>query len=356
MLFRKTLSIACVILGAATLSAPAFSKDPKETKASKVTLGPSDSKAPDTAPSASATAAPAPDPNNPAEVAKALYNEGVDLSIQKSYPQAEAKFLQAWALQKSYDVAANLGEVEMQLDKPAEAALYFTYALANFPASGKTEKRTWIEGRLKEARSKVAAVTVSVNVPGAEIRVNGKLAGKAPLEGELFLPPGDVTVEVAAPEYVPAAKKVKATAGGTTKVDIDLELPKKSIVPALAAGGVGLAGVVVGVALYIVSNQKYDEAKQLHDQIASDPSGNRYCVGVATPNAKCNDLKSAAQLSDALAPAGIGLIVGGAILTAAGGAYFGYTLRDSSPPKTGGGPKITAIGVRGTGLSLQGSF
>ena len=103
-------------------------------------------------PALAADPAPAAAPAAPAGGAVALYEEGVKLAEKKEYKAAEGKFLGAWAIQRSYDVAANLGEVDMQLGQPAEAAGYFTYALANFPLGGKPATREWITGRLKEAK------------------------------------------------------------------------------------------------------------------------------------------------------------------------------------------------------------
>lgn len=310
------------------------------------------------------SAAAADDPSA-ADSAKALYDAGVDLTAQKDFAGAEAKFLQAWALQKSYDVAANLGEVEMQLGKFPEAAQFFTFALRNYPASGKKEKREWIEGRLTEAKSKSATVTVTVNVPGAEVKINGKPAGKAPIDGEVFIAPGDCTVEATAPDHEPFTQTIRAKAGGSHQVRAELSLPKKSLIPGIAVGGVGVASLVAGVALYVVSTSKYEEARQLHGEIAGSAAGQDHCVDGQNPNPKCADLKAAADLSDALYTPGLALTIGGAVLTAAGGAYLVYALRSpaSAPPTTGAAPPrvasrpaLTGVGVRGTGLFLQGSF
>lgn len=288
--------------------------------------------------------------------AKKLYDEGIDLGSQGKLAEAKARFEQAWALQKSYDIAANLGEIAMRLEKPAEAAVYLTFAVDNYPASGKQEKREWLENRLKEARSKVFALTIAVNVPGAEVRVNGKPAGKAPIGEELFVPPGDCTVEVSAPEYEPWSRKIPAAAGKEQKLQVDLVQPPRSILPGVAAGGAGVAALVTGVALYVVSTNQYDEAKRLHDEILSDTENPRTCAG-ASPNPRCEALKSAAETSDALFAPGLALLIGGGLLTAAGGAYLGYALKPpSSPAATGAGPRVTSVGVRGPGLFVQGTF
>ncbi len=303
----------------------------------------------------SAPAALAQETKSPAAAARAYYQEGIDLTAAGRLGEAEAKFLEAWALQKSYDVAANLGEVSMRLEKPAEAAFYFKFALANFPASGQENKRLFLEKRLLEAKAKAASVTVVVNVAGAEVRINGKPAGKAPIEGAVFVAPGDCTVEVTAPDLEPFRQTIRASAGGSHEVRAVLAPPAKSPVPGVVVGGVGVAGLAAGVALFLVSNDKYEASKRLHDEIAGGSGGPATCAaGVAHP--KCAELKSTAEMSDTLYTSGLALMIGGAVLTAGGAAYLGYTLSASPSPAAGSRPTVTRVGLRGTGFFVQGSF
>ena len=303
----------------------------------------------------SAPGALAQETKSAAASARTFYQEGIDLTAAGRLGEAEAKFLEAWALQKSYDVAANLGEVSIRLEKPAEAAYYFKFALANFPASGQENKRLFLEKRLVEAKAKAASVTVVVNVPGAEVRINGKPAGKAPIEGAVFVAPGDCTVEVTAPDLEPFRQTIRASAGGSHEVRADLAPPAKSPVPGIVAGGVGVAGMAAGVALFLVSIDKYDASERLYDQIAGGRSGPATCApGVAHP--KCAELKSTAELSDTLYASSLALMIGGAMLTAGGAGYFGYALSTSPPPAAGGRPTVTRVGLRGTGFFVSGSF
>lgn len=362
MILRQTPSLlAALIVAGALFTPPALAQATKGAagKGAPAATGKASTPPPPASATAAAAAPPvtaAPEAKSPAATAKALYEQGVDLAGQRKLDEAEGKFLEAWALQKSYDVAANLGEVSMMLDKPAEAAFFLTFALANFPASGKEEKRLWIEKRLVEAKSKVAVVTIAVNVAGADVRINGKAAGKSPIEGELFVPPGECTIEVTAgPELEPFKQTIRTPAGTSHKVSADLAAPAKSPVPAFVAGGVGLAGLAAGIALFVVSNDKYEEARRLHDEIAGSTTGSRTCAAGQSPHPKCAELKSAAEQSDALHAPGIGLLVGGAVVTAAAGAYFGYTLTTASP-KTARRPAVTRVGLRGAGLFLEGKF
>jgi hypothetical protein len=300
--------------------------------------------------------APAQEAKSPAAQAKELYDQGIDLTVQKKLPEAEAKFLQAWALQKSYDVAANLGELAMQLGKPVDAAFFLRFALNNYPASGKQDKREWLERRVKDAKAKIFTLTLTVNVPGAEVRIDGKVIGKAPIEEEQLLSAGEHTVDVTAFEYKAWSKKLPAPAGGAQKLKVDLVLPEKSLIPGLSAAGAGLAALAAGVALYVVSSDKYEEARKLHDAIKNDPVNPRHCAGPSA-NPQCEALKSAAETSDALYTPGVALLIGGAVLSTVGGAYLGYALSSPSAPATAqSGPRITAAGVRGAGFFVQGTF
>ena len=301
-------------------------------------------------------AAGAEETKSPAPSARTFYQEGIDLAGQGKLAEAEAKFLEAWALQKSYDVAANLGEVAMLLDKPAEAAFFLKYALESFPASGKEDKRVFLEKRLAEARAMAAVVKVTVNVAGAEVRINGKPAGKAPIDGEVFVPAGDCTVEVTAPEMEPFKRTIRASAGGSHEVRVELLPPAKSPVPGIVAGGAGVVGLAAGIALFVVSNDKYDSAKALHGEIQAGKGGPSHCAEGQSPHPRCGELKSTAELSDTLYTAGVALMVGGAILTAEGAAYFGYTLSTAPSSTARGRPAVTRVGVRGTGVFLQGTF
>ncbi|KYF82950.1 hypothetical protein BE11_45625 [Sorangium cellulosum] len=54
---------------------------------------------------------------------------------------AELKYLKAWAVVRSFDIAANLGEVQLQLKKPRSAATFLAFALRTAPPSTKARCR-----------------------------------------------------------------------------------------------------------------------------------------------------------------------------------------------------------------------
>ncbi|MBK8251613.1 MAG: PEGA domain-containing protein [Polyangiaceae bacterium] len=294
---------------------------------------------------------------SPAKAAKELYDQGVDLAGQQKFDLAEWKFRDAWALQQTYDIAANLGEILMQLKKPHEAAFYLGFAVNHYPASGKQEKRDWLEGRYKEAKSLVATLIIGANPAGAEVSVNKKVIGKVPLADEVYAPAGEVTIEVTAPDFLPTSQKLNIGAGKTERVQIDLLPPPRAVWPAMVVGGVGVATLVAGLGMYLVSTAKYDESRALYDGIVNDTQNSQHCRQ-PNPNPNCEALKSAAQTSDALFGPGVGLLIGGAVLTGLGGAYLGIALKPAGAPSPAAsrGPTLNAVFVRRSGVVLQGSF
>jgi hypothetical protein len=69
----------------------------------------------------------------------------------------------------------------------------------------------------------VGALSVEANVPGAEVVVNGKVAGVIPLVDPIYVEPGRYGVEVRAPGYEPDAKITELDAGGTMWMRMELE-------------------------------------------------------------------------------------------------------------------------------------
>ncbi|WP_437571454.1 PEGA domain-containing protein [Sorangium sp. So ce542] len=133
----------------------------------------------------------------------------------------------AWELNPTFDVAYNLGNTEYQLKKHREAAQYQSFALRHWPllkgvAKLKPNAKKW----LAESRAQVGAVGVTVSMAGAEVLVDGKAVGKAPLEGEVFVEPGEHRVEARLSGYETASQTVRVGKGGTVKVELAMTLAK----------------------------------------------------------------------------------------------------------------------------------
>ncbi len=71
--------------------------------------------------------------------------------------------------------------------------------------------------------SVVAHLTVTALVPGADVLVNGKLAGQTPLPASVAVSPGDATIEVRRAGYRPATHSVKLDEGASGALAVTLD-------------------------------------------------------------------------------------------------------------------------------------
>lgn len=131
-------------------------------------------------------------------------------------------YLAAWRIEKSYDIAGNLGSVEMKLGKIPDAAAHFTYALQNFPPSGPPAQRTKLADRLADARSKVAILRVVADHPNATITLDGAPLGEALIESEVFVSPGSHTIEAKLSGYRNARQEITVLQGSSQAVALTL--------------------------------------------------------------------------------------------------------------------------------------
>jgi hypothetical protein len=144
-----------------------------------------------------------------------------DLAKQK-WAEAEAKLLAAFALNRSYDIAANLGNTQYRLGKYRDAAEHLAFAVRSWPVIGKREQREFSAKRLAEARKFVASVTIRVSSPGAKVLIDGREVGLSPLAAEVFVEPGRRRLEARLEGYEPATSVLESVAGDAHEVSLTL--------------------------------------------------------------------------------------------------------------------------------------
>jgi hypothetical protein len=264
------------------------------------------------------------------DAARQLFREGLNEYAASHWPQARAKFAAAMALSPHYSIKGNLADCELQLGMFREAAEHFAIYVREMNADPKSTQAEREDGerRYAQARAKVATAVMSVNVPDAEIYVDGQLAGHAPvLDPIFFAPGGSHTIEVRHEGYLPARATVVAEAGQRQLVE--LRLWRVTLVPAIAASGLTLAGVVVGGIFTGVANGRRADADALRAQLAP---GGAVCAGTPSGSVatSCQALRDAAVGRDHFSTgAAVGLALGGAALVTAA-TLWGLTLR---PPQ-----------------------
>lgn len=293
---RRHLSkcFAALALGLSiTAGAPGLAQQPQPTTGTGA--GAAGATTPTPAPMAAQTA-PAPTGNeSPEERAMALFRKGIEAHKLGQLVEAEGYYRSAFELKKSYDIAGNLGDVELKLGKTRDAAEHLSFTIRNFPLTGKPELRDRMQKALSEARQQVGAIRVGVNVDRADIFIDGQKIGQSPLGEEYFVDPGAHSFEARLKGYKPAKQAVQATKGTLQEIKLTLIAvappppEKRSKVPAAVLGVVAGVGFGVGLGTFLAANSKLSKAEALTTEI-DDANGT--CKG-SSPHASCDELSSA---------------------------------------------------------------
>ena len=302
-----------------------------------------------------------PPPTSPAmgaEDADDLYRRGNVAYDQKNWQEAYRLYLAAWGLKKSFDIAGNLGDVELRLGKPRDAAEHLAYSFRIFPANGKAEAREKTKTRLAEARAQVLAMTIHTSPASAAIFVDGNPAGRTPLDGEIFASPGSHTVEAKVDGYMTASRVIKGTEGSSQEVRLTLTRAPTALPPsdsgphpAILLGGTALAisGVALGIGFTVVSTGKGSDADERAEELQRTAGANA-CQSL--PSA-CDGIEGDLKARDAL---GNGAIISFVAAGAVGIGTVTYALLSRKPASTVGMRVLPAAGAHHGGIVVLGQW
>ena len=305
----------------------------------------------------------------PVDDAARLYQEGNDLYKKKDYPGAEAKYVAAWALAKTFDVAANLGLVELELKKYREAAEYLAFSLRNAPPSAKPAQRDSTRQALEEAKKHLCTVRLALSPPGAMLTVDGQTVAPEMAAAELFVLPGKRTIAATHPDREPASTSLEAAAGTTADATLTLKEkakidalplptatatappPTRSALPIFVLGGAAVVALGVGVGLNVSAASDDGKVRTTSEEILGKKGS---CVPGATNfDARCPALESQARSAQTLSGASVGLMVGAGVL--AGGALV-YWLLPGAAPVRFGAAVVPENGRVAGAMSVTGKF
>ncbi|MBK8996941.1 MAG: hypothetical protein IPM35_14495 [Myxococcales bacterium] len=325
-----------------------------------------------------------PTADSPDEASK-LFKKGNEAYKLKKWEEAAAAFKEAWALKQSYDIAGNLGDVEVYLGKYRDAAEHLEFSLRNWPAGQEASKKRTQE-RFAEAKKNVGTLSLKVS-EGAEITVNGKPIGKSPLPGPVFIEPGAATIEAKIGEKS-AKKTVALDVGEAREIELTIEGEAAAVgpEPAPAAGGpsepdpgagggikavssgmkprtlaliagAGLTVVAAGVGVFytLKKSSAQDDADGLRSELSSK-FGGQACSGSSAP-AQCADLTDALERRDDAGRISTGaFIASGVLLAATAVTYFVWPSGHESSPKAGRLNIFATPQARGAMMGVVGSF
>jgi hypothetical protein len=149
-----------------------------------------------------------------------LMRLGATKFAQGDWQGAYLSYQKAWELKPHPAVAANMAASEIRLGMYLSAAAHLKYALNNLPPV-QLDKRDAVERQLDRVREHLVAVSLSADLDGVEIAIDGKPAGRTPLAEEVLLEPGHHSIRA---EYAGVAqtKAVDLAAGAHVDLLFDL--------------------------------------------------------------------------------------------------------------------------------------
>ncbi|KYF85741.1 hypothetical protein BE17_28695, partial [Sorangium cellulosum] len=322
---------------------------------------------------------------------------------QKRWSDAELLYLKAWALVRSFDIAANLGEVQLQLKKPRSAAAFLAFALRTAPPSAKPEQIARMRHFLDEAKTQVGALRVRVkSAPDAEVFVDGERVPAEEVKHEIYVEPGphvlvlrragyeeEVVRLMAGPgvtetitqELKPKAEKTpeatatmpgaagsgaagapakgdakpNATAAGETKAPAagaQVEEPR-SWVPVIALGAASAVGLGVAVGFTVAANGAKADGEAQQAAIWNAPGA---CVDAVSAYADaCKELRNTASRADTFAhAAGVAYVASGVLALTA--VTYALWPRDKGSRTARHVLAVPRLHASGAGITLAGAW
>jgi len=162
--------------------------------------------------------APGSDPDAKAR-AQVTLKEGTQLYQQGAFADALDKFEQAYSVFPSPKLFFNIGRANRELGRPVDAVDAFEKFLS-LAVDASPELLAEAKRSVQELSPKVGKLLIDCGVVDAEISVDGKMAGKAPLADVVRVTPGRHQVTATSPTMIPVVETVDVAAGTVQTVAI----------------------------------------------------------------------------------------------------------------------------------------
>jgi hypothetical protein len=295
-----------------------------------------------------------------------LYRASYAASSAGNLEEGKALLLRAWAIRRTYDVASALGQVELALDEPREAAEHLDFALRNFPPQQSADMFQQVRADFAKAMARVGSLSVRVSSAGAQVFVDGKFVGTTPLTAPLFLDPGKHTIE-AKRDGAHAEQTIVARANVAENLALTVPEPQRqeptsvpsesppaeqrSPLPYVLGGAAIAVGLGVGVGFAIAAGNKTDRAGSLRSQLAPGE-----CFQSRSGSGPCSELRDAVNSHNQFRDVStVGFAFSGAAL-AATLVYWGVTSSPSSHEKANAFHLSASASERDAAIWVRGSF
>ena len=293
------------------------------------------------------------------EEARRHFQRGAEFYREGNYDAALAEFTKAEQLAPNYRLLYNIGQVQAERHDYVAAVRALTDYLAQGGTELPEERRSQVQSELASLKTKIAELTVTSNVSGADVSIDGMPVGLLPLRTPLLVSAGSCRITVAKRGYTTFERTIIVAGEERPHVDAVLQPlvggapTAKRATPAAeprtaspessgsntggwlsvtAAGGFAAGAVVFG----LMAN---------HKNQTLDTELNRYPLDAHRVNDLRSDIKRDAALCDGLA--------GASAVSAIFAIYFFATGSKSSERPATTHARVVA---HPSGLAVTGAF
>ncbi len=294
------------------------------------------------------------------EEGRIRFVRGIDLYKEGNFRAALAEFRAADSAAPNWKIAYNLGQTLFQLQEYAGAVSAFERYLTEGADKVPPERREEVEADLAKLRPRVAQVTVTVNVPSAEVLVDDESQGNLPRATPLLLSAGRRKITVNAHDYLSETRVIDLAGATSPTVPFELKpirvtttvtptepketprpLPPPPPPPSRTPLWIGLgATVVLGGATTFFGLRTASKNSDF-DAVLNTPGATRKSVDDAR-----SSVRSSALVTD---------VLGGATIVAAGLTIYALVATAPKTEQEAAKPGVTAF-VGPASLGLSGRF
>jgi tetratricopeptide (TPR) repeat protein len=311
------------------------------------------------------------------EKAGELRKQGNALSREGKLAEAVDAYRVSFALRETFATAANLGNLELKLERYRDAAEHLAFALRVAPADATATVVEALKKSLAEARTHVSALRIRVNVAGAEVTVDGMRISARDLDFEVFVEPGAHTVAAGRAGYAAAERTASTTPGLLLEVELALApLPPAQATPTspthpapegaegkrirvpLLIGGASAAtlGTVLGAVFTVVANTKSSQAAALRGSLVAR-AGGPACGPPSPENAPdCGKLYGTLTSQSTFANAAAWSFIASGAVALGTGAYALWPVVRGKRPAAASVHALPTLSARSGGIVVAGEF
>jgi hypothetical protein len=159
----------------------------------------------------------------PADGAARNFVRGVELAKSGRLDEAVLEFEAAYRASPHYVVLYNLGQTYLALGRSVAAVQHLERYLSEGGSHVDEERRAQVRQSIAQQRQRIGALEIDGSLTGAEVFIDGRIAGTLPLPAPVELVAGEHGVVVTAPGRIPFVEAVRIAGRQTTTITARLE-------------------------------------------------------------------------------------------------------------------------------------